>query len=420
MPNKRLLLYSFVLILVVLGNFLSMRLSLDVFRSIRWSVISILCFLCLGGSLVLFKRSNGGRARILFASIMLMVGITNFISLFRGLTEGYAGVVEYKFLSLPMLVYGSMSAFMFLLYPIEAYRPGWLTFGRAMRLFLPTFLIPAIYLLVVYIQDASIPIIENRTAFGRQFWSMGVWVSLLILMYPIFGLIIMLRYRSQYKSWCENNYASMEEIDVRWLDDYIFSNFVFTLSSLVVVFSNDVRSVLMHNIIFLLFFIYGFYRVLFQKNPYPEGYFKAGMDVALESIETNPTVQESYPSTLLAHKLPEYKVKVEKWMQIDKPYLRKDLKLTDVMDIVPLNRSYLSRVFNEGFGETFYQYVMRHRIEESKRLLISRPELSIAHIAELSGFSSPSVFSRAFIQATTYSPTQWRKNEQTCTPTLNP
>src|SRR5690606_40983405 len=51
-----------------------------------------------------------------------------------------------------------------------------------------------------------------------------------------------------------------------------------------------------------------------------------------------------------------------------------------------------------------YQFVMRYRIEESKRLLLSRPDLNITNIAELSGFSSLSVFGRAFTQKMNCSP----------------
>src|SRR5690606_42056101 len=56
-----------------------------------------------------------------------------------------------------------------------------------------------------------------------------------------------------------------------------------------------------------------------------------------------------------------------------------------------------------------YQFVMRYRIEESKRLLLSRPDLNITNIAELSGFSSLSVFGRAFTQKMNCSPIQWRE-----------
>ena len=98
----------------------------------------------------------------------------------------------------------------------------------------------------------------------REFWNVTGWLRLFVLFYPVFGLTIMLRYRNNYREWCENNYASMENIDSKWLGDYIYSNFVITYSCLVVVFSNNPRSVLVHNLIFLLFFLYGFYRVFFR------------------------------------------------------------------------------------------------------------------------------------------------------------
>lgn len=181
--------------------------------------------------------------------------------------------------------------------------------------------------------------------------------------------------------------------------------------------SNEPRTGLMHRMIFLFFFLYGFYHVIFQRNPYPEGYFKDGLDddkvVRKEILELIPDCAgkdcESENKTLFSEKLPEYKEKLEEWMNIEKPYLRKDFKLTDAMEILPLNRTYLSRLFNDGYGETFYQYVMRHRIAESKHLLLSRPDLSITVVADLSGFSSLSVFSRAFTQEVSCSPMQWRE-----------
>ena len=121
--------------------------------------------------------------------------------------------------------------------------------------------------------------------------------------------------------------------------------------------------------------------------------------------------EETMKKCLFTSKLPEYRDKLEQWMQTEKPHLRKDFKLTDAMEILPLNRSYLSRLFNEGYGERFYHFVMRYRIAESKHLLLTRPDLTITSIADMSGFSSPSVFGRAFTQEMKCSPMQWRDKE---------
>lgn len=258
----------------------------------------------------------------------------------------------------------------------------------------------------------TVPVIDDWSDLTREFWNVTVWLRLLVLFYPIFGLAIMLRYRNNYKVWCENNFASMKNIDSKWLGDYIFGNFVITYSCLVIVFSNNPRSVLVHNIIFLCFFLYGFHRVFSRKNPYPEGYFKASMNET-KAVSSESGEQDQKSQSHFARKLPEYREKLEQWMEKEKPYLCKDFKLTDAMEILPLNRSYLSRLFNEGYGESFYQFVMRYRIEESKQLLLSRPDLTISTIAGMSGFSSPSVFGRAFTQEMQCSPMQWRDRELT-------
>ena len=419
---KRLIIYSLIFVTVLLGHQYFMQLPMDSFRYIRHSTMSMLCLICFYGAFMIVAQKKWVRADMLFVFLMIMVGLTNLISLIRGLTTGYAAVVEYKFMSPPMLIYGVLYAYIFLLYPLEAFRPGWLTFKRASFLFLPILFTLMLYAIKIKAFNPDVPAFEDWTSFIMQSSRFNIFISLLILIYPILAVVVMLRYSKGYVEWCENNFASMDNIDIKWLTDYIFANLMITVSCLVLVFSNDVRSALMHNIIFLAFFLYGFYRVLFWKSPYPENYFKEGMNeskahlredqqtnVEITLIEENSEESDIVINKSFNDRLPNYKAKLEEWMETEKPYLRKDFKLSDAMEILPLNRSYLSRLFNDGYGESFYHFVMRYRLEESKRLLLSHPDLKITNIADLSGFSSISVFGRAFNQKLKCSPIQWRE-----------
>jgi AraC-like DNA-binding protein len=402
--TARAVIYILILLIVLIGHYFLMKISFDLFNELNSTLRPMLTYFCLSGALLLFIRSktNGGRAQSFYALLMFVCGLIGVVSLIKGFKSGSTVVFEYKYLSTTLLVYGSTYAYIFLLYPIEVLRPGWLTFRRAVILLLPAVVLVTICSLVSY-----------------------SWLRSLVLIYPIFGIFLLLRYRKNYEQYCINNYAVLKDINISWLDDYLFGYFIITVSYIFVMLSNEPRTGLMHRIIFLLFFLYGFYRVIFQKNPYPENYFKAGLDeVKAEKREittiSNDNQQENdfkveTDSEIRSHfseKLTEYKEKLEQWMMSEKPYLRKDFKLTDVMDVLPLNRTYLSRLFNEGYGETFYQFVMRYRIAESKQLLLSRPDLSITVISEISGFSSSSVFSRAFAQEINCSPKHWRENEQ--------
>ena len=62
------------------------------------------------------------------------------------------------------------------------------------------------------------------------------------------------------------------------------------------------------------------------------------------------------------NKLPAYHDEIANWMIKEKPYLNPSFKLMDVSNILPLNRTYLSRVFNDGFGESFSNVVRNYRI----------------------------------------------------------
>lgn len=415
---KLLIIYVIIFLIVLLGHHILMQLPLESFRYIRHSTMSMLCLLCFFGAFMIVKQKKCCRADMLFVLVMIFSGLTNLLSLIKGLTNEYAAVVEYKFMSLPMLIYGAFSSYMFLLYPIESLRPGWLSLNRVLLLLSPIFFVIIIYIVQQKVLTETVPESDNWASFIVESSRFNIFISLLILAYPLFGVAFMLRYRKGYVEWCENNFASMENIDIKWLSDYIFANLVFTLSSMIVVFSNNVKSALMHSIIFLVFFLYGFYRVLFRKSPYPKDYFKEGMNERDAQIrEDEQTKADTFLNSeneidinrSFKDRLPYYKARLEEWMVTEKPYLRKDFKLVDAMEILPLNRSYLSRLFNEGYGESFYQLVMRYRLEESKRLLLSRPDLKITSIAELSGFSSISVFGRAFTQRMNCSPIQWRK-----------
>ena len=98
-------------------------------------------------------------------------------------------------------------------------------------------------------------------------------------------------------------------------------------------------------------------------------------------------------------KLPAYHDEIARWMIKKKPYLNPNFKLMDVSDILPLNRTYLSRVFNEGFGDSFSDVVRDYRIHEAEQMLANRKDIPVGQVGELCGFSSPSVFHRAFVQS---------------------
>jgi AraC-like DNA-binding protein len=392
--HKRTIIYALVLIAVATGHYFAQQLSLEMSAKMLGETRQMSGFLCLIGGIILLlrpKTEGDGRARKMFTFLLLVTGTLKVALYIRGLVFDNGALVVYQH-SMPLLIYASLVVFFFFLYAVEALRPGWLTFRRALLIFSPIVILPI--------------------GFSLTSW---MWLNTLLIGYPVLGLLLMLRYRRNYEEWCKNNYASLKHIDILWLNDFIFCFFVLTISYVFSMFLYNVQSGFMHAILFLVFYPYATYRMLFRKNPYPEGFFKKSMneDMNEESMDeaTIENMDDAKTSSPFSNKIPEYKATLEHWMQTEKPYLNADFKLLDVGNVLPLNRSYLSRLFNEGYGESFYEFVMRYRIIESKDLLLSRPDLNISDVADLSGFSSLSMFSRSFKQAVGLTPKQWRDNQ---------
>lgn len=72
-----------------------------------------------------------------------------------------------------------------------------------------------------------------------------------------------------------------------------------------------------------------------------------------------------------------------------------------------MNRTYLSQFINAEYGCNFYQFVTGYRIEEAKRLMREHPQMQLQEVAEQSGFSSPTVFSRIFSREVGMTPRDW-------------
>lgn len=91
-------------------------------------------------------------------------------------------------------------------------------------------------------------------------------------------------------------------------------------------------------------------------------------------------------------------------------YMHK-LSLDDVAERVCMSPSYLSRIFKEEMSSSFNACLKDIRIEKSKMLLRSE-KLSVAEVAELTGFSDQSYFNKVFRQATGLTPKHYRDQKK--------
>lgn len=287
-----------------------------------------------------------------------------------------AMLVAEKFFGLSTVIFGvhtleiqdmlvrDLYACLLLAYPIEVLYPKYLNLARGIMLAVPPFIICGLD--QVLHEDMRI----------------------LLIAYPLIISGFLITRIHSYRKNLEDNYSTIENSAMPWLRVYMVMLVTIGFMYLFLCFTYHPTRLFTQQWLVLLLITFNTMQIVARKNPWLE---LADDDASNET----DNVQEKYRAML------------EEWMEKEKPYTNKDFRLVDLMKVLPLNRTYLSQFINTAYGCNFYQYVTNYRIEEAKRLMRDNPKMKLQDVAEQSGFSSASVFSRTFARETGQSPTTW-------------
>jgi AraC-like DNA-binding protein len=351
--------------LVALGHWLSrfipLALLFDIILPIQHGGIISICAL---GAFLLFTHSDGVRARKASAWALLVWGVADssilvqdYLMQFPILRIGSDALDAY------VMLIGNFLAWVLLIYPTETLRPGWLNWKRGILQLLPMVLLVA---LDYFVQ------IDLR------------W---LVMLYPLALVIMVVVHIRKYRKWCEENYSSMDHIDAQWLVRYLSMVLIMGGSYLYICFSDNPGRVVTQNAFLFFLFCYSIEQILFREDPW-------------QNMQSNEEQSDK-------DSLPDAAARLTEWMVQAKPYLNPDLRLMDLREVLPMNRTYLSQFIHDEFDCSFFQFVNRYRIEEARRLLREEPSLTIEQVALRSGFSSRVSFTRVFTNETGLSPREW-------------
>ena len=368
--------------------------------------------ICMGGASLLFLRGRNNRSRRMLAFIMLTWGVI-YVTRVVGVVLGNQDLnfTRTDVVDTLVLVIGNLYLIVLLLYPLEVVRPGWLNRKRTSILLLPYISVTLFYYIVLFLLGQKPLKLHNMDQFMEHIGEFNVGYRILMILsiiaYLAFLFRLTWRYKEFYQQWCRNNYSDDKDIDILWLRQYGIGVVLIGAAYFWLLFDGNTYCFIAHNLMVQCFFCYTLYKGLFHDNPYTENFFSQTLDEAdacrkAELMEKRLPADNAYfsenESTFLK-KLPAYHYVIADWMIKKKPYLDPSFKLMDVSDILPLNRTYLSRVFNDGFGDSFSNVVRDYRMREAERMLANRKDIPVGQVGELCGFSSPSVFHRAFVQS---------------------
>lgn len=361
--------FGIVLIAAVsLSYLLSPLIPVDLFYSIiapvqNTAVITV----TLINTWAMFRHSEGLRIRRIYAWIMAALTVLFVVGVcyrFKVNAELRPANGFFSFEGWEML-FGDIIAWLMLAYPSELLRPGWLTWKNALTRLLPV--------LVIGIIDWFVP------------WDLR-WLLAIV---PLVWIALMFHHVRVYRKYSEDNFSSVEQTDEQWVIRYLVMIFVLGCSYAYLSITEEPNRLFTQQWLFFFILVYTNDQVIFRAKPWIEN-----------AEEEEEEVTEIEPNA-------EYREKLEQWMQTEKPYLNPEFRLNDLRQVLPLNRTYLSRFIHAEYDCTFYQFVTNYRIEEAKRLMREKPDLHIREIAEQCGFSSPTVFGRVFARETGQTPTEW-------------
>ncbi len=110
-----------------------------------------------------------------------------------------------------------------------------------------------------------------------------------------------------------------------------------------------------------------------------------------------------------SHATSDYYMYIYKILQYVNDHYSEDLTMTDLSKVTGLSVDYMARRFKAVMNMSPSEYIRRFRVAKAMELLADE-SLSIAQIADLTGFSDISLFSRVFKSTVGIPPVSYRKS----------
>ena len=384
---KEEIVFGFVLLLIVAAMYLlTSFIPTDIYVSIINP--SINCFLiavCSVSAWILAKHNDGNRVRVITSiayaiwAILLAVGLAIRMYRHQDIPEGLLSIHGWE------MVFGDIFAWLLLAYPMELLKPGSVTWKSALYMLGPVVLV----------------------GFFDQFTELDLrW---LLSLYPMVLIVVLAFQIRGYRQWVEDNYGSMDNIDTQWIVRYLIMVAITGVSYVVMLFQTNPVRLFPQQLLVFFVLTYSVERILFRPNPWKIDVQKKTKSTrVVESVDEQP--EEAEPTEIDEATMElylEYKEELEAWMEKEKPYTNRDFKVADVMQVLLINRTYISQFFKTIYGCNFYQFVNRYRVNDAKRMIRENPHRSFTEVAEQCGFSSLTMFSRIFSRETGMTPSQW-------------
>jgi len=202
--------------------------------------------------------------------------------------------------------------------------------------------------------------------------------------------------------------SSTEKINLSWLKYFLLVLLFIVTAWFNLIFFNLTDLIECTPFIYLLSVFFLAYFSLQQKEIFD--FSKS----ELHDLSAIKEYKKESPKRVSDTRLTEIDGKLQLLMNSEKLYLDNDLSLPKLAKHLNSSCNETSFVINELYGDNFYNFINKYRIEEAKNLLLSEKynQLNILGIAYESGFNSKTTFNTTFKKDIGYSPTEFVKRHK--------
>lgn len=157
---------------------------------------------------------------------------------------------------------------------------------------------------------------------------------------------------------------------------------------------------------------------------YAIGFTAIGSPELFKAMPEQEFVRENGQSEMAARnnqRYPEIREKLLLYMETNKPFLKSDLKISELADSLSVPYYQLSQTINDEFLVSFYDFVNKYRVEEAKKLLVEDGRNhKILAVAYEVGFNSKATFNRVFKKFTGLTPSGFKERSLAIKHTASP
>jgi AraC-like DNA-binding protein len=234
-------------------------------------------------------------------------------------------------------------------------------------------------------------------------------------------LIIVFQMIQKHQIRIKQEFSFTEKINLTWLKIIVFSLIVIYFFKFIGMLTNFInirldlailRS-LTDLLIILFIYIIAFYGLkqpeIFSQNSLITSETNQN-GLINNSTEVESQIKKKYANSPLSDdESKQLLIKLQHYMETEKPYLQAQLSIKDIADKLEINTKYLSQVINELLGLNFFNFINQYRVEEVKKRLLDNKykHFSIIGIALDCGFNSKSSFNSIFKRFTNQTPSNY-------------